>query len=479
MSTGPMARTAFRGGTVLTATGPQSIDMVVTDGVVESWLRPGAPLTGDAVELDVTGLHLAPGFVDVHTHLETQVAGVPTADDFESGTRAAAFGGTTTVVDFVRQGPGEDLIATLQDAAGRARGRCAVDYGFHQIVGDVTEKSLAQFEQLLEAGVSSIKLFMAFPGALYSDDSQLLAAMARAAELDMTVMVHAENGLAMEFLRERAARAGNVSLPWHARTATPALEGEATNRAIVLAEVADRPNLYFVHVSAIEAIEVIAAGRRRGLPVAAETCPHYLFLDTAELDRPWEQAANFVCAPPLRTGEHRARLWGALAANDISVVSSDHCPFCRSALMPPGERDFAKLPGGIAGIEFRVALLYDAALTGRLSLARFVELTATTPARLFGLSPAKGTLLPGADADLTILDPSGSTATAASAHHMRVDHSVFEAFSLRGAVRSVYLRGRELVRDGEWVGPIADGRFVARPPDPQHWNRTAQPNRPV
>ncbi|MGP4111527.1 dihydropyrimidinase [Streptomyces sp. 4N509B] len=456
-----MTTLAIRGGTVLTASGAHAVDLVVRDDLVDAWCAPGTAPDTDEV-IDATGLHVAPGFVDVHTHLETVVAGVSTADDFASGTRAAAYGGTTTVVDFVRQGPGEDLLERLGDAGERARGRCATDYGFHQIVGDVRDTSLAQFPRLVADGVPSVKLFMAFPGDLYSDDTQLLRAMRRAAELGITVMVHAENGLAMEFLRERARERGDVSLPWHARTAPPAIEGEATRRAILLAELAGMPTLYFVHVSAAEALDAIADARRRGLPVFAETCPHYLYLDVAELDRPWEEGANFVCAPPVRTREHRDRLWWALAANDLSVVSSDHCPFCRSTLFPPERRDFSRLPGGIAGIEYRVPLLYDAALRGRLPLARFVDVTATSSARLFGLHPEKGSLVPGSHADITLLDPRGVTRTGASDHHMNVDHSVFEGLGLRGSVHAVLLRGQRLVQEGRWVGPTDHGRFVPR-----------------
>jgi dihydropyrimidinase len=471
-----MTTSVIKGGTVLTASGAHAVDLVVRDGVVESWRAPGTATDADQV-IEATGMHVAPGFVDVHTHLETVVAGVSTADDFTSGTRAAAFGGTTTVVDFVRQGPGEDLLDRLGDASKRALGRCAVDYGFHQIVGDVRESSLAQFGQLVEAGVPSIKLFMAFPGDLYSNDTQLLHAMERAAELGLTVMVHAENGLAMEFLRQRARERGNLSLPWHAKTATPAIEGEATRRAIFLAELAGLPTLYFVHVSAAEALDAIADARRRGLPVYAETCPHYLFLDVAELERPWEEAADFVCAPPLRSSEHRDRLWWALAANDLSVVSSDHCPFCRSTLFPSDQRDFSKLPGGIAGIEYRVPLIYDAALTGRIPLSRFVDATATSPARLFGLHPRKGSLAPGSDADITILNPRGETRTGASDHHMNVDHSVFQGLTLHGSVHAVYLRGQQLVQEGRWVGPEQDGQFLPRRPGTDLYDRRSLPGR--
>ncbi len=458
-----MTTSVVRGGTVLSVSGAHVLDLVMRDGLVTSWCAPGTVTAADEV-IDATGMHVAPGFVDVHTHLETVVAGISTADDFVTGTRAAAFGGTTTVVDFVRQGPGEDVLERLQDAGERARGRCAVDYGFHQIVGDVRESSLAQFEKLMAAGVPSIKLFMAFPGDLYSDDTQLLNAMEHAASLGLTVMVHAENGLAMEFLRRRARDRGHVSLPWHARTAPPAVEGEATRRAIFLAELAGMPTLYFVHVSSAEALDAIADARRSGLPVFAETCPHYLYLDVAELDRPWEEGTDFVCAPPLRTREHRDRLWWALSAGDLSVVSSDHCPFCRSTLFSPDQRDFSKLPGGIAGIEYRVPLIYDAALRGRLSLSRFVDVTATSPARLFGLSPEKGSLEPGSHADFTILDPNGVTPTGAKDHHMNVDHSAFESVTLRGSVHAVYLRGQRLVDRGRWVGPDDLGQFLHRRP---------------
>ncbi|MEU3711148.1 dihydropyrimidinase [Streptomyces catenulae] len=470
-----MTTLAIRGGTVLTASGTHTVDLMVRDGRIDAWRAPGTADDADTV-IDATGLHVAPGFVDVHTHLETVVAGVSTADDFASGTRAAAFGGTTTVVDFVRQGPGEDLLERLDDAGARARGRCAIDYGFHQIVGDVHETSLGQLPQLVAAGVPSIKLFMAFPGDLYSDDSQLLGAMERAAELGVTVMVHAENGLAMEYLRTRARERGDVSLPWHAKTATPAIEAEATRRAIFLAELAGMPTLYFVHVSSAEALAAIADARRRGLPVFAETCPHYLYLDVAELDRPWEEGADYVCAPPLRTREHRDRLWWALSAGDLSVVSSDHCPFCRSTLFPAGQRDFTKLPGGIAGIEYRVPLLYDAALRGKIPLSRFTDVTSTSPARLFGMHPDKGSLAPGAHADITLLDPRGATRTGASDHHMRVDHSAFEGLRLRGSVHTVLLRGRTLVDRGRWTGPEDGGRFVPRRPGTDLYDRRALPD---
>ncbi|MER6992302.1 dihydropyrimidinase [Saccharopolyspora hirsuta] len=459
-----MSRTVIRGGLVITATEEVRADVLV-DGeriaaiaapeIAEQWV-PAA----DAV-LDAEGHYVIPGGVDGHTHMEMPFGGTFASDTFETGTRAAAWGGTTTIVDFAIQPVGGSPREGLDAWHAKADGRCAIDYGFHMILSDVGDDALKEMDALVAEGITSFKMFMAYPGVFYSDDGQILRAMQQAADNGALTMMHAENGIAIDVLVQQALAAGRTDPGYHGRVRHPLLEAEATHRAIQLSRVAGAP-LYVVHVSAAEAVAELTRARDAGLNVFGETCPQYLFLSLDDLDRPEFEGAKFVCSTPLRPAEHQADLWRALRTNDLSVVSTDHCPFCFKDQKELGRGDFSKIPNGIPGVENRVDLLHQAVVDGHISRRRWVELACTTPARMFGLHPRKGTIAPGADADIVIYDPNREQVLSARTHHMNVDYNAYEGKQITGAVRTVLSRGRVVVDDGEYLGRAGHGRFLTR-----------------
>ncbi|WP_432542825.1 dihydropyrimidinase [Kineococcus sp. SYSU DK002] len=462
-----MTRTLVTGGTLVSATGATPTDVLVDGETVAALLVPG---TGAefAVEqrIDATGCYVLPGGVDVHTHMEMPFGGTQASDTFESGTRAAAFGGTTTIVDFAVQRTGEDVEESLARWHAKAEGNCAVDYGFHMILGGVDETSLKAMDTLVaHEGISSFKLFMAYPGVFHSDDGQILRAMQRATGNGATIMMHAENGTAIDVLVQQALAAGNTDPVWHGLTRPAALEGEATNRAIALAEVAGGTPLYVVHVSASQALERIAHARSQGRNVFAETCPQYLYLTLEDhLGAPGFEGAKYACSTPLRSKRepHAADLWKGLRTDDLAVVSTDHCPFCFNDQKQLGVGDFSKIPNGLGLVEHRMDLVHQGVVDGNLSLQRWVETCATTPARMFGMYPRKGVVAPGSDADLVVYDPHGTTTISAATHHMNLDHSAFEGARLTGQVRTVLSRGRTVVDRGQYLGTKGHGRYVRR-----------------
>src|SRR6202041_3983153 len=402
-------------------------------------------MTPDRV-IDATGKYVLPGGIDVHTHMEMPCGGTFSADTFETGTRAAAWGGTTTIVDFAVQPKGGSLLATLDDWHAKADGQCAVDYGFHMIVSDVNDTSLKEMTACIDAGVNSFKMFMAYPGVFYATDGEILLAMQQAARSGATVMMHAENGIAIDQLVAQAIAAGRTDPVNHGLTRPPELEGEATSRAITLAQVASCP-LYIVHLSASQALAAVAEARDAGQNVFAETCPQYLYLTLDDLARPDFEGAKFVASPPLRPREHQGTLWRGLRTNDLSVVSTDHCPFCFKEQKELGRGDFSKIPNGIPGVEHRMDLLHQGVVAGELSLARWVEVAATTPARMFGLYPRKGIIAPGADADIVLYDPRATQVLSAATHHMNVDYSAYEGLEITGQVVTTLSRGRVVIGD--------------------------------
>jgi dihydropyrimidinase len=459
-------RIVITGGTVVTPSGSSITDVLVEDEHVVALVAPGSGivetwLAGADRQIDATGRLVVPGGIDGHTHMEMPFGGTQSVDTFETGTRAAAWGGTTTIVDFAIQSKGQSLHQGLDTWQAKADGACAVDYGFHLIIADVNESSLKEMDQLVGQGVTSFKLFMAYPGVFYSDDGQILRAMQQAAGNGGTIMMHAENGIAIDVLVAQALARGNVAPRFHGLARPSTLEGEATHRAIVLAQVAGCP-LYIVHLSAAEALTEVAAARDDGQAVFAETCPQYLFLSDEEMGRDGFEGSKYVCSPPLRPAEHHAALWRGLRTNDLSVVSTDHCPFCFQDQKELGRDDFSKIPNGMPGVEHRMDLIYQGVVSGRITKERWVELTSTTPARMFGLYPRKGTITPGSDADIVIYNPDVTQTLSAATHHMNVDYSAYEGRELQGAVETVLSRGRVVIEGGAYRGSTGHGRFVAR-----------------
>ncbi|SFS79987.1 dihydropyrimidinase [Saccharopolyspora flava] len=457
-----MSRTIIRGGLVITATEETEADVLIEDDTIAAIATPALARewTADTV-LDATGRYVIPGGVDAHTHMEMPFGGTFASDTFETGTRAAAWGGTTTIIDFAIQPVGRTLREGVEAWHAKADERCAIDYGFHGILSDVGDGVLKEMDALVGEGITSFKMFMAYPGVFYSDDGQILRAMQQAGDNGALIMMHAENGIAIDVLVRQALDAGRTAPKHHGRVRHPRLEAEATHRAIQLAAVAGSP-LYVVHVSATQAIAEITRARHEGQPVFGETCPQYLFLTVDELDGPGFDGAKYVCSTPLRPAEHQASLWRALRTDDLSVVSTDHCPFCFAGQKELGRDDFSKIPNGIPGVENRLDLLHDAVVAGHITRRRWVELACTTPARMFGLHPRKGTLAPGSDADVVLYDPHAEQVLSAETHHMNVDYNAYEGRRITGRARTVLSRGEVIVHEGEYRGRPGRGRFLRR-----------------
>lgn len=457
-------RTLIRGGLVITAAEETHADVLIEDGRIAALAAHGSGAaeawTADRV-FDASHKYVIPGGVDAHTHMDFPFGGTFSSDDFETGTRAAAWGGTTTIVDFAVQSRGHALRAGLDAWYAKADGKCAIDYGFHMILSDVNEKSLREMDLLIEEGVSSFKLFTAYPGVFFSDDGQILRAMQKAASNGGLIMTHAENGLAIDVLVEQALARGETDPRYHGEVRKALLEAEATHRVIKLAQVAGAP-VYVVHVSAQEAVAELARARDEGLPVFGETCPQYLFLSTDNLAEPDFQGAKYVCSTPLRPREHQAALWRGLRTNDLQVVSTDHCPFCFVGQKELGRGDFSKIPNGLPGVENRMDLLHQAVVDGHIGRRRWIEIACASPARMFGLYGKKGTIAPGADADVVIYDPAAEQVMSADTHHMNVDYSAYEGKHVTGQVETVLSRGEVVIDQRKFTGRAGHGSYVPR-----------------
>ncbi len=473
-----MAKTLIKNGTVVTSTGRSLADVLIDGETIAAVLAPGSSLLGFDVAgnvdtvIDAQGKYVIPGGVDAHTHMSLPFGGTSASDTFETGTRAAAWGGTTTIIDFAVQTYGQKVFAGLATWHGMAEGQCAIDYAFHQIIGDVNDDSLAAMRKLPDEGISSFKLFMAYPGVFYSDDAQILKAMQVSADTGLMTMMHAENGPAIDVLAAQLAEAGKTDPYYHGIARAWQMEEEATHRAIMLADLTNAP-LYVVHVSAKQAVQQLAWARDNGQNVFGETCPQYLYLSLEEQlgasSEEWGtfEGAKWVCSTPLRSKEegHQHAMWQSLRTNDIQMVSTDHCPFCMKGQKDLGLGDFRKIPNGIGSVEHRMDLLYQGVVDGQISLERWVEITATTPARMFGLYGKKGVIQPGADADIVIYDPNGHTSIGygeGKTHHMNMDHSAWEGFEVDGHVDTVISRGKVVVDDNQYLGAKGDGKFVKR-----------------
>ncbi|HZX37634.1 MAG TPA: dihydropyrimidinase [Streptomyces sp.] len=457
-------RTLIRGGLVITAADEVHADVLIEDGRIAALAAHGSAVadawTADRT-IEAANKYVIPGGVDAHTHMELPFGGTFASDSFETGTRAAAWGGTTTIVDFAVQSVGHALREGLDAWYAKADGKCAIDYAFHMILSDVNESSLKEMDLLVEEGITSFKLFMAYPGVFYSDDGQILRAMQRSATNGGLIMMHAENGIAIDVLVEQALAAGHTDPRYHGEVRKALLEAEATHRAIQLARVAGAP-LYVVHVSAEEAVAELVAARDKGLNVFGETCPQYLFLSTDNLAEPDFEGAKYVCSTPLRPKEHQAALWRGLRTNDLQVVSTDHCPFCFVGQKELGRGDFSKIPNGLPGVENRMDLLHQAVVDGHLTRRRWIEVACATPARMFGLYPKKGTIAPGADADVVIYDPHAEQTLSVETHHMNVDYSAYEGKRITGQVETVLSRGEVVIDRREFTGRAGHGQYTPR-----------------
>ncbi len=451
----------IQNGTIVTAT-DQYVGDVFIEGEKITTIGSALTMPADRV-IDAKGKYVLPGGIDVHTHMDMPFGGTTSADDFESGTIAAAFGGTTTIVDFAIQYRGETLHHAYETWMKKAEGKAAIDYGFHMIITELTDQVEEEMDAMVRQGVSSFKLFMAYPGVFMLDDASIFRAMLRTGQNGGTICMHAENGGVIDVLVKRALAEGKTAPKYHALTRPARAEGEATHRAIALAEMADVP-VYIVHLSSAEALEQVVEARDRGLPAFAETCPQYLFLSEDNYDEPDFGGSKYVMSPPLRTKETQDRLWRGLAFNDLQAIATDHCPFCMKDKRL-GDGDFSKIPNGAPGVETRMSLVYDGGVrTGRISLNRFVELTSTSPAKIFGMFPKKGTIAPGSDADIVIFDPEKTTTLSAKTHHMRVDYNPYEGRQVTGVTDTVLSRGKVIIDAGKFTGKAGAGAFLKRSP---------------
>jgi dihydropyrimidinase len=451
-------RTLIKNGTIVNADSTSRADVLV-DGETIALIGTDLAASADRT-VDASGKWVIPGAIDVHTHMELPFGGTFAKDTFETGTRAAAFGGTTTIIDFAVQSRGKSLRDGLDAWHAKADGNACIDYGFHMIISDVRDDVLAEMDTLIDEGVTTFKLFTAYPGVFFSDDGAIFRAMQQTAKNGGLIMMHAENGMAIDVVAGQAFDAGNTDPYYHGTSRSPVLEGEATNRVIRLAEVAGSP-VYIVHLSAREALNEVRRARDEGLPAFAETCPQYLFLSLEDMGDGFN-GAKFVCSPPLRPADHQEDLWLGLLKDDLQVVSTDHCPFDFHGQKEMGIGDFRKIPNGLPGVENRVDLLHSGGVvTGRLSPNRWVEVISAAPARMFGL-PQKGAVGVGLDADLVVYDPARTHLISASTHHMDVDYSCYEGREVTGGADVVLSRGKIVVDGDEWLGARGDGRFLKR-----------------
>ena len=456
-----MATTLIKNGTVVTASDEYKGD-VLCDGETIAQIGTRIDVKADTV-IDASGRYVIPGGIDVHTHFDLPFGGTVSSDDFQTGTIAAAHGGTTTIVDFAVQDRGQPARKAWETWMAKAEGKAAIDYGFHMILREFNDSLAAEMKDLVQEGVSSFKLFMAYPGVFMMDDAQIFRAMQRSGEVGATICMHAENGGVIDVLVQQALARKETAPKYHALTRPARAEAEATHRAIAMAEIADVP-VYIVHLSAAGALDMVTEARDRGVPAYAETCPQYLFLDYTNYEEAGFSGAKYVMSPPLRDASMQEQLWRGLKGNDLQLVATDHCPFCMKE-KELGSGDFSKIPNGAPGVETRLALLFDGGVRqGRISLQRWVEICSTAPAKIFGLAGKKGTIAPGADADIVIWDPDKKQVLSAKTLHMRCDYNPYEGRTVTGAAETVLSRGRVVVDKGTFTGKAGSGRFLRRAP---------------
>ena len=453
----------IKNGRVITAVDDYMADIFIEK---ETVTLIGKNLEVEADEtIDASGKYLFPGGLDPHTHLDMPFGGTTSADDFETGTLAAAHGGTTTLIDFAIQTKGQSTLEALDTWHAKADGKTAIDYGFHMIITDLEDNRVHEMKMLADAGVTSYKLFMAYPGVLYVDDGTIYRAMKKAGENGTVVCMHAENGIVIDEIVKIALAEGKTEPKYHALTRPTRMEAEGVHRAIAIAEVAHVP-VYIVHLSSSDALEQVMLARNRGVHAFAETCPQYLFLDHSYYEQEGFEGAKYVMTPALREKWNQDELWKGIKFGNLQSISTDHCPFCFKDQKILGINDFSKIPNGGPGVENRMSLVFNGGVnSGRISLNKFVELTSTAAAKTFGLFPKKGTIAIDSDADIVIFDPQRKETISvnnACTHHMNVDYNAYEGFEVTGFTETVLSRGKVIIKDCEYVGKKGDGQFLKR-----------------
>jgi dihydropyrimidinase len=450
----------IKNGTVVTADRTFAADVLIERETIQE-VRAGIAVEPSHTVLDASGMLLLPGGIDAHTHLDMPFGGTTSSDDFETGTRAAAIGGTTTLVDFAIQARGTKMRDALDTWWKKAESKACIDYGLHMIVTDLPEAGLEDMDDMVREGVASFKLFMAYPNVLMVDDATIFRALQQTSKNGALICMHAENGSVIDVIVRQALAEGKTAPIYHALTRPTIAEAEAVHRAIALAEIAGVP-IYIVHLSSEDALNQVREARDRGLPAFAETCPQYLLLSIEDM-KPGFEGAKYVFTPPLREKKNLPKLWDGLKTDNLQVVSTDHCPFCFEDQKALGKDDFTKIPNGGPGIENRLQLLHHHGVgTGKITINRFVEITSTAPARIFGMYPKKGAIAAGSDADIVVWDPKAEHVISAKTHHMRVDYSMFEGFKVTGNARQVFSRGELIVDKGQYVGRAGRGQYLRR-----------------
>jgi dihydropyrimidinase len=452
-------KTLIKSGRIITAVDDYTADILI-EGETISTIGKSLDMEADLI-IDAKGKLVIPGGIDPHTHMELPFGGTSSSDDFFTGTRAAAHGGTTTIIDFAVQNKGESLTQGVDNWHAKADGKCAIDYGFHLITTEFEDGDEAEMYRVMDSGVTSFKLFMAYPGVFLADDATIFRAMSAAGARGGLICMHAENGIVINEIIKRFLKDGRTAPKYHALTRPTIAEAEGVHRAIAIAEMAESP-VYIVHLSCTDALNKVREARDRGIPAFAETCPQYLFHNIEDYGDGWD-GAKYVMTPPLREKHNNAELWKGLKMDDLQVISTDHCPFCMKEQKELGKDDFSKIPNGAPGVENRMSLIYNGGVVeNRISLNRFVELTSTAAAKMFGLFPKKGTIAVGSDADIVIFDPEKEHTFGVDAEHMNVDYSSYEGWKVRGKVDTVLSRGRVVIANGEHKGNAGDGQFLKR-----------------
>src|SRR5438105_79573 len=453
-------KTLIRNGRIITAVDDYKADVLI-EGETVSVIGAKLEMEADRV-LDAAGKLVIPGGIDPHTHMELPFGGTQASDDFLTGTRAAAHGGTTTIIDFAVQYKGQSLTEGLDNWHAKAEGKAAIDYGFHLITTDLEDERVPELLRVMDEGVTSFKMFMAYPGVFLVDDATIYRAMSAAGQRGGLICMHAENGIVINEIIKRALADGKTAPKYHALTRPTRAEAEGVHRAIAIAEMAESP-VYIVHLSCYDALREVQAARDLGLPAFAETCPQYLFLDHSYYEQEGFEGAKYVMTPPLRDRSNQDQLWKGLRGDDLQVISTDHCPFCFKEQKELGRGDFSKIPNGGPGVEHRMSLVYDGGVVQkRINVNRFVELTSTAAAKIFGLFPRKGTIAVGSAADLVIFVPDREQTISAKTHHMRVDYSAYEGRKVRGVTETVLSRGQVVVENGAFKGKAGGGTFLKR-----------------